>query len=200
MTSVDVGNNLFPTVDTISGNGSEYALYGSNQPWVLIGDDKFFYFFISNDNGIMQMYFGDLNSFIPADNFCAVVSRRYWETFPNNSNDYDGYLMKSLAGHVGQGIRYHATHKSEYYMPSENDIYSGNIVFAGVVFAIENNSGNASVRGCYPGALHLLAKAQSTTPFFQIKENISGFSGRVILVRGYDGRLLAFSIDNDWRL
>lgn len=193
MTDIDTGVNGFPT--TMSVNSVYLGGYTSQQ-WMLIGDDKFFYFFCKNGNGFNQFFFGDIVSFMPVDNYCAVISRSF--TYPFGSQNYDAFnVMKSLGGVVGKEIIYLIAVATK---PLLTDIYTNNIVIKNNVFFLENTSNVYSIRGVCPGALEVLAQADPSTSLFSILDNINGITGRVILVRANGNIMLAYHLDMDWRL
>lgn len=200
MSGVDVGVNPFPNISQVSGDGLNLGVNSATVlPWAIVGTDKFFYV-VWGSSSFTQFYFGDINSYKANDSYKAVISSLPSVGFPRYDVNRTGYTLKGLLGNYSNDHIYHGLDVSTALTPSINDVNSGgNVVFGNVVFCIEiNSSGGSSVRGAFPGALLVYASAIASTPFFTIYENVNGYEGRLLMLRGFNSRLFAVTLDQDW--
>lgn len=197
MSAVDAGVNPFPSLALTTGEGIGNSLNGPTVvSWILVGTDQFFYLAINQ--GFIQFYFGDILSYKPNDAFKCVISGNLG--FPRSTYSSNmGYSQRGLLGNVSQSHFYFGM-DDIVGTPGVDDINTGgNIIVGGIGFCIEvNTTGGSSVRGAFPGILIVYAKSISATPFFTVLENIPNFSGRLLLIRGFNLRLFAVALDVDW--
>lgn len=121
---------------------------GGNRNWVLIGDDRLFYLFVTNAAGY-DWYgrngycFGDITSFKPADNYATVLAAEdiYWS---NSSSGYSSY--------PGQYNGYGLTQSLEFTAKVllRNHTQLGNPVRFGLTSLNTNNGQQVCGRGPMP--------------------------------------------------
>lgn len=105
MVDVDTGTNPTPTVAQIAAG--QYWSKGPNsataKPWMLIGDDRFFYFFTesfsvsqsyASRNGYLQHAFGDIVSYRASDAYHCLIGGSF-STSPQLSLINSGYNLNS---------------------------------------------------------------------------------------------------------
>ena len=121
---------------------------GGNRNWVLIGDDRLFYLFVTNAAaygwyGRNGYCFGDIISFKPADDYGTVLAADdiYWS---NNSAGYSSY--------PGQYTGYGLTQSLEFTgkVLLRNHTQLGNPVRFGLTSLNTNNSSQICGRGPMP--------------------------------------------------
>ena len=121
---------------------------GGNRNWVLIGDDRLFFLFVTNAAaygwyGRNGYCFGDLISFKPADDYATVLAADdiYWS---NNSAGYSSY--------PGQYTGYGLTQSLEFTgkVLLRNHTQLGNPVRFGLTSLNTNNSSQVCGRGPMP--------------------------------------------------
>jgi len=121
---------------------------GGNRNWVLIGDDRLFYLFVTNAAGYgwygrNGYCFGDITSFKPADNYATVLAAEdiYW------SNSSAGY-----ASYPGQYNGYGLTQSLEFTAKVllRNHTQLGNPVRFGLTSLNTNNGQQVCGRGPMP--------------------------------------------------
>lgn len=121
---------------------------GGNRNWVLIGDDRLFFLFVTNAAaygwyGRNGYCFGDIISFKPADDYATVLAADdiYWS---NNSAGYSSY--------PGQYTGYGLTQSLEFTgkVLLRNHTQLGNPVRFGLTSLNTNNSSQVCGRGPMP--------------------------------------------------
>ncbi len=121
---------------------------GGNRNWVLIGDDRLFYLFVTNAAGYgwygrNGYCFGDITSFKPADNYATVLAAEdiYWS---NSSSGYSSY--------PGQYNGYGLTQSLEFTAKVllRNHTQLGNPVRFGLTSLNTNNGQQVCGRGPMP--------------------------------------------------
>ena len=121
---------------------------GGNRNWVLIGDDRLFYLFVTNAAGYgwygrNGYCFGDITSFKPADDYATVLAAEdvYW------SNSSAGY-----ASYPGQYNGYGLTQSLEFTAKVllRNHTQLGNPVRFGLTSLNTNNGQQVCGRGPMP--------------------------------------------------
>jgi len=121
---------------------------GGNRNWVLIGDDRLFYLFVTNAAGYgwygrNGYCFGDITSFKPADNYATVLAADdiYWS---NSSAGYSSY--------PGQYNGYGLTQSLEFTAKVllRNHTQLGNPVRFGLTSLNTNNGQQVCGRGPMP--------------------------------------------------
>jgi hypothetical protein len=121
---------------------------GGNRNWVLIGDDRLFYLFVTNAAGYgwygrNGYCFGDITSFKPADNYATVLAAEdiYWS---NSSSGYSSY--------PGQYNGYGLTQSLEFTAKVllRNHTQVGNPVRFGLTSLNTNNGQQVCGRGPMP--------------------------------------------------
>jgi len=207
-----------------SGDGG-----GGNRNWVLIGDDRIFYLFLTHQAGYnwfgrTSYCFGDITSFKPGDNYATVLAADdiYWSNYNAGSANYPGQSS-------GHGLAMSLDFTGKVLLRNHTQL--GNPVRFGVTSLNTNNDqqvcgrGNVPfpngpdyslwllptyvrqedghIRGLMPGMLWI----PHDRPYsdLTIVDNVVGQEGRrFLLVRTQygseaEGAQIAFDITGPWR-
>ncbi len=173
MTDIDTGTDSFPLESQVSG-GLYSLKVSTNSEWILIADERAFYFF--HDNPLLSLsaagtFFGDIVSATAADNVCCVLAGRENGTFSGASEALAAIystLSSPAPGHY-LARNYDSTSKSvncipigknfgsylgsggfDYPNPSDNNLMMDKLILA-------DSPADKTFRGYYPGlwnALH----------------------------------------------
>lgn len=108
---------------------------GGDRNWVLIGDDRLFYLFITNKKdyswyGRNFYCFGDIESFKPGDRYHTVLSAddRYWSNnnYLSYPGQYNGYGLVTSLNWTGNAILRNHTQVGNYVRWGVTSLNTGN--------------------------------------------------------------------------
>jgi hypothetical protein len=201
---------------------------GGGRNWVLVGDDRLFFLFVSNAAGYgwygrNSYCFGDIESFKPGDNYATVLCADdlYWSNnnhYISYPGQYNGYGMASSLDFTGKVLLRNHTqlgHPVRFGITSLNTNNGQQICGRGPM-PFPNGPDNslwllptyvreetAHMRGLMPGMLWM----PQDRPYSDqtIVDNVVGQSGkRFLLVRTQyssetEGAQIAFDITGPWR-
>lgn len=220
VTGADTGTGPFPSMSEVSGEGVEaLSFYGVGPaPWVLVGTPRAFYFvsgysgnysvatppvFYAAVRDMCCFFFGEYaRPQLPGDVHAFGISRSY--QFPTDglygSRDFTGApdsrpVQTYLASPGGIGYN-NLSGDCNYPDPA-----SGNLVLLDAPFVREFGVGLVCARGFMPGMMVPLQRPHYTgTLPGAVFDNISGVTGRVVLMHGHilTGGEFVLLLDEDW--
>lgn len=228
MTGIDTHSGPFPSMT--QHDASSYVWRRTNNtdqgtypeaPWVLIGDDVFFYlavaWYVTNGTyqGRSDVYcFGDFPSYLGTDSYNCLILASYSETpsFPGHVQNWcnlsadDGKLIARSYDQMTKAVNFSNSGSSissaqgrgggAYPSP-----VSGGLHLHRPVLIHEPPGAANPIRGILPGVFHVIQDLPLTHQ--TVLENVTGASGkRILLVAsayGSNDARSAFDITGPWR-
>jgi hypothetical protein len=211
MTDVDTGTDAFPTDTQVSGG--MYALKtAANPAWVLIADERAFYFFYRHTgyNIWLAFFFGDIVSRVASDPYaCAIAGRtgtvgfaddNWYKVSSNLTSTTDGhYISRNYNGTTKSANFVKISKFSQNYMgdngfpypnPADNGLYMDRMM-------VIDGSSSKIFRGYLPGCwnpLHANLGNQDDT-----FSGAAELAGRTFLIIATYGGRTVIETSNTWR-
>lgn len=223
MTGVSTGTGPFPTTAEAAGNGAEwlapFTAASTAVPWAILGTARAFYLFtgyggdysatpgqwpaMSPWNDIGAGFFGELDRVAKVgDTYAYGLAASY--AFPG------GGLYGSRASNGAAGSRPSMTMfgvggaQQVSLGITYPDPASGGFTVHDAPIVYESFGGQYAMRGFVPGMLqsghHAMQTNIASTTMCSVEENISGITGRLLRVCGYNlsGGEFFLKLDEDW--
>lgn len=197
MSSEIVGNNPFPSVAQIAGEGVEFnkAHQSSLGHWAMIGDGGAFYFLGEYSPGsYFPFAFGELISYKPADSYRAfVLGTHQGLTGTSNSGQQQKWVARSWAGLGDPAVLENSFSQSYSQFP---DAVSGLVVVSRPVLNYEQAL--RTIRGEVPGQCCVHVSPGSHPQGVHIYTGVPGVDGRLAVWSDVSG-ICGFVLDEAWR-
>lgn len=198
MTSIDAGTDPFPT-DAQSSGGAYFPkpLSALTVNWIVVGDDKGFYYSLQFSNGSLGVFFGDALSAYPSDPWCCFISG----TNNNAGTQSVGYLSFTYGNdgltwmarnHQGasgsilcskRGLFPNSGYNTQYNYPSPLN----NGIIAQAPVYIEQYQGD--FRGIMPGYVAFLNNCGSALAPGMVLSGVTGFPDPILCIKESLGAL-----------
>ena len=202
MTAISTGTGLFPTTAQAAGNGVIwYKNTSLTAPWIVVGDEKRFYF-VSNTNSEIFVagggfdhitFFGQPSNVIkPADAFNVIIGDSSFPAASYINRMHTGIGTALPVNFRGLGSLNQFGWSGTYPNPAD-----AGVLFAQSGFAIDTD-GSGALRGTLPGMLEPLA-SPSSEMCGSIMTGITGVVGRLLLLKNaYSYSSIGLLLDEDW--
>lgn len=214
------------------GKTGGYENYGDggagNRNWVIVGDDRMFYLFISNAPGYswygrVPYYFGDINSFKAGDQYATVIHaddnyvgvQNNYLSYPGQSGGYGSCvscdcagsaLLKTytqVGGYCRSGITSLNTNNSSQVIGRGGIPFPNGPDYSMWLLPTFCRQEDGHMRGMMPGLYWL--PHDRPYPDQTVVENVAGLEGkRICMVRSTyagdgEGAVWSFDLTGPWR-